>query len=137
MAFRKEYILGARRDDVIGTVMHDIRRLPRTRRYKLTLEPLSEPVTDAQRGLWFIWMDILAKDIGYRTGAEIYEEVLKGMVLGGVGISKLDKDRMTDLMNWAQRFFAEWGYILPSSHDEYYQGLEQEQAVRGRRLRLG
>ena len=53
--------------------------------------------------------------------------------MGGRGITELSKDEMTDLMNWTQRFFAAFGYTLPSGHDEYYRGLEAELATRGRR----
>jgi len=130
--FRKKYVLRGRRDDVIGCLLHDLRCLPRDKEYVVTLERLAMPVSDAQRGLFWIWMEMLAADIG-DTKEEIYERYVKnGPFLNGLGISEISDEDMTEVMNHLQRYFAEWGYNLPSGHDDYYEMLESQQAQRGK-----
>lgn len=98
----------------------------------VTLERLDEPVSDAQRGLFWIWMQIMADDIGY-SKEEFYEDVIKnGPILQGRGISEIGTDHMHDLMTALQQYCAAEGYILPSSQDEWYEMLDNQQRNKGR-----
>lgn len=136
MARSKIYILGNQRDAVVAALNHDLRRLSRGKVYQVTLEALREPISDAQRKLWWVWMDILANEVGYLQKEGFYEDSFKDSeILQGRGITDLSKDEMTDLMTMTQHAMADFGYYLPSSHDEYYDGLEAELAARGRRCR--
>ena len=128
MAKRKKYILSGRRDEVIALLLSDLRKLRRDKDFVVEVARLEMHVSDAQRGLFWIWMEICAADIG-EDKVEFYEHYIKNSpVLNGRGISEISEEEMTGVMSALQRYLAEWGYYLPSGHDEYYEGLEHMQA---------
>lgn len=125
---RKEFVIGRLREKVIGTIVRELRRLPLGTEFLVTVEKLETGMSDAQRGLFWIWMRILADEIG-DTPKEIYKRYVKyTSFLEGRGLSELSDEEMSALMNDLQHYFADQGYYLPSGQDEYYEALEQMQA---------
>jgi hypothetical protein len=127
MKRRKQYVFRRHRDEAIGLLLHDLRVLPNNRDYIVTVERLDEPVSDGQRKLFWKWMGIMADDMGYEK-KEFYEDVIKnGPILQGRGITEIGKDKMHETMTALQQYCAAEGYILPSTMDEYYAALDEQQ----------
>jgi hypothetical protein len=127
MQRRKQYVFRRHRDEAIGLLVRDLRGLPTNRDYLVTLERMDEPVSDGQRKLFWKWMGIMGDDIGLDK-EEFYDQYIKnGPILQGRGISEIGTDLMHETMTAIQQYCAAEGYILPSTLDEYYTALDEQQ----------
>lgn len=134
MKREKAYVIDSpdKRRHVMRALVHDLAELPKDQAYIVTVAPLSKPISDGQRKLWWVWMEILGEAMG-DTKQGVYESLKHDLVswMEGRGISELSADEMHFLMDEVQRAAASMGWTLPSSMDAYYAGLEQMEADRG------
>lgn len=135
---RRQYPLAnpAKREDVIAALVADLRALPDDKPFMVTLGNLEKPLSDGQRRLWWVWMQIMGDEMG-DTKEGVYDSLKHDLVpeMAGRGISELSNEEMQYVMNVVQRAAAMMGWHLPSSMDDYYQGLEAMNASRGREQR--
>lgn len=133
----KSYIIDSpeARRHVMRALVHDLAELPKDRPFIVTVAPLERPISDGQRKLWWVWMEILGEAMG-DTKQGVYESLKHDLVswMEGRGISDLSSDEMHFLMDEVQRAAASMGWTLPSSMDAYYASLEQMEADRGKKF---
>jgi len=127
----KEYVIRRHRDQALGVILRDLRRLPTNKDYIVTVRRLEEPISDGQRKLFWVWMGMLDEWInGYKTEKgkrEVYEQYVVGDILEGRGISEISDMEMHETMTFIQQHFAANGFHLPSTMDDYYEHLDQQQ----------
>ncbi len=132
---KREYVLSdpSLREDVISALVRDLQALPNDKPFVVSLSKLQTSISDGQRKLWWVWMQIIGDDIG-DTKEGVYESLKHDLVswMEGRGISDLSQDEMHALMEQVQMAASSIGCVLPSSMDAYYLGLEQMMAERGR-----
>ena len=136
MPKNKQYVIRQHRDEAVAVLLRDLRRLPKDKDYIVTVRRLEEPISDGQRKLFWHWMGLLDEWInGRRTTAgkdDIYDRYVVNGPLEGRGISEISDVEMHEVMTWLQTHFAENGFHLPSSMDDYYELLDQEQLSRSK-----
>ncbi|MCB1504487.1 MAG: hypothetical protein KDJ47_05880 [Hyphomicrobiaceae bacterium] len=132
---KREYIIAdpAKRKNVMKALLHDVGQLPDNKPWVVTIKRLETPISDGQRKLWWVWMQILGDDMG-DTKEGVYETIKHDLVswMQGRGISDLSNEEMHALMEEVQMAASSLGWHLPSSMDDYYLGIESMQAERGK-----
>lgn len=134
---KREYIIAdpAKRKNVMKALLHDVGQLPDNKPWVVTVKRLQVPASDAQKGLWWIWMQILGDHIGYtKIGMyEVFKE--RRGCLNGESINDVTQEQMHAAMEYVYWVGVELEVHLPSGLDDYYVGLESMQAERGRNMR--
>lgn len=131
---KKEYLFldPKKRGGVEAALIHDLRNLPADRGYMVTLSRVQEPISEGQKKLWWVWMQIIGDVIGDTKGG-VYESLKHDMIgwLEGRGITDISHEEMHYLMTQVQIAVSSIPIYLPSSMNDYYRSLEQLDAERG------
>ena len=135
MARKREYVLAdpEKQADVINALVHDLEGLSLKNPWLITVKRLETPISDGQRKLWWVWMEILGDIIGY-TKRDMNDAFFGWIdwLEDRSSITELDHEEMHQLMEEVQHAAASMGWHLPSSMDDYYMGLEAMTAERGK-----
>ncbi len=105
-----------------------------SRKWEVIIKPYQKKRTDRQNGLYWVWIGIIADELGYEKDdlhdilRERFLPVRREMVLGierkrltSTSSRDFTAQMMADYMNHIHRFAAqEFGILLPNSDEEYF-----------------